>query len=50
MDTKQKRAKCPNGTRKYKPLGEGCYTDKEIENHKTRKKRKEEPMVLKEPI
>ena len=50
MDTKQKRAKCPNGTRKYKPLGEGCYTNEEIENHKTRKKRKEEPMVLKEPI
>ena len=31
---KQKRAKCPNGTRKFKPLGDGCYTDEQIKNHK----------------
>ena len=43
---KQKRAKCPNGTRKFKPLGDGCYTDEQIENHKKTKKRKEEPSVL----
>jgi superfamily II DNA or RNA helicase len=47
---KQKRAKCPNGTRKFKPLGDGCYTDEQIENHKKTKKRKEEPMVLKTPV
>ena len=47
---KQKRAKCPNGTRKFKPLGDGCYTDEQIENHKKTKKRKEEPSVLKIPV
>ena len=47
---KQKRAKCPNGTRKFKPLGDGCYTDEQIENHKKTKKRKEEPSVLKTPV
>ena len=47
---KQKRAKCPNGTRKFKPLGDGCYTDEQIKNHKKTKKRKEEPSVLKTPV
>ena len=38
MDSK--RAKCPNGTRKFKALGDGCYTNEEIENHKKTKTRK----------
>lgn len=37
---KPKRSKCSNGTRKFKPLGDGCYTDEEIENHKKKKTRK----------
>jgi len=42
MDTniKEKRAKCSKGTRKYKPLGDGCYTDEQIESHKKTKTRK----------
>ena len=27
------KKRCKNGTKKYKPLGIGCYTKKEIENH-----------------
>lgn len=38
MDSK--RARCPNGTRKFKALGDGCYTNEEIENHKKTKTRK----------
>ena len=37
---KPKRAKCSNGTRKFKALGDGCYTDEEIENYKKTKTRK----------
>jgi len=33
----EKVKRCPKGTRKYKPLGEGCYTSEQIEGHKARK-------------
>ena len=36
----EKIKRCPNGTKKYKPLGDGCYTDAQIENHKNEKKNK----------
>ena len=31
------KKRCKNGTKKYKPLGIGCYTEQEIENHKLTK-------------
>ena len=34
----EKVKRCPKGTRKYKPLGDGCYTTEQIEGHKARKK------------
>jgi hypothetical protein len=37
---KTKRNKCSNGTRRFKPIGDGCYTEEEIENHKKKKTRK----------
>ena len=48
MDSK--RARCPKGTRKFKALGDGCYTDEEIENHKktkTRKNKEGSPIIKK---
>jgi hypothetical protein len=39
-EEKEKKEKCKKGTRKYKPLGEGCYTDADIEAFKTNKTQK----------
>jgi hypothetical protein len=33
-------ARCKDGTKKYKPLGDGCYTDEEIAAHKLNKTKK----------
>jgi len=33
----EKGKRCPKGTRKYKPLGEGCYTTEQIDGYKNRK-------------
>jgi DNA ligase (NAD+) len=32
--TLKSNTRCKNGTKKYKPLGLGCYTEEEINNHK----------------
>jgi len=37
---KVKVARCKDGTKKYKPLGDGCYTDEEIAAHKLNKTKK----------
>jgi hypothetical protein len=37
---KAKVPRCKDGTKKYKPLGEGCYTDAEIAAHKLNKTKK----------
>jgi hypothetical protein len=37
---KEKVPRCKDGTKKYKPLGEGCYTDAEIAAHKLNKTKK----------
>ena len=34
------KKRCPRGTHKYKPLGDGCYTKEQIENYQTEKKNK----------
>ena len=39
-DAKEKATRCKDGTKKYKPLGEGCYTDAEIAAHKLNKTKK----------
>jgi len=39
-DAKEKVPRCKDGTKKYKPLGEGCYTDAEIASHKLNKTKK----------
>ena len=39
-DAKEKVPRCKDGTKKYKPLGEGCYTDAEIAAHKLNKTKK----------
>ena len=40
VEEKAKVARCKDGTKKYKPLGEGCYTDAEIAAHKLNKTKK----------
>ena len=37
---KTKAARCKDGTKKYKPMGEGCYTDEEIAAYKLNKTKK----------
>jgi hypothetical protein len=34
------KARCKNGTKRYKPLGPDCYTDEQIEAFKANKTRK----------
>ena len=40
VEEKAKKERCKDGTKKYKPLGEGCYTNAEIEAHKQNKTKK----------
>ena len=35
-----KKERCKDGTKRYKPLGEGCYSNAEIEAHKQNKTKK----------
>jgi hypothetical protein len=37
---KTKAARCKDGTKKYKPMGDGCYTDEEIAAYKLNKTKK----------
>jgi len=39
-EEKAKKERCKDGTKRYKPLGEGCYTNAEIEAHKQNKTKK----------
>lgn len=39
-EEKAKVPRCKDGTKKYKPLGDGCYTDEEIAAHKLNKTKK----------
>ena len=36
----EKPQRCKKGTRKYKPLGDGCYSITEIDEYKRKKTRK----------
>jgi hypothetical protein len=38
--TLTKAARCKDGTKKYKPMGDGCYTDEEIAAYKLNKTKK----------
>ena len=38
--TLEKAARCKDGTKKYKPMGDGCYTDEEIAAYKLNKTKK----------
>lgn len=39
-EIKEKVPRCKDGTKKHKPLGDGCYTDAEIAAHKSNKTKK----------
>ena len=39
-EEKAKKERCKDGTKRYKPLGEGCYSNAEIEAHKQNKTKK----------
>lgn len=39
-EVKAKAERCKDGTKKYKPMGDGCYTDAEIAAHKQNKTKK----------
>ena len=40
VEEKQKKERCKDGTKKYKPLGEECYTEEEINTYKQNKTKK----------
>jgi hypothetical protein len=40
VQDKTKAARCKDGTKKYKPMGDGCYTDEEIAAYKLNKTKK----------